>query len=146
MKFFLVREDILPESILRAVRAKEMLLRGEVSTVNEAVEKVNLSRSAYYKYRDRVFTFHSHIDSKDITIYMTLEHRSGVLSNVLNLIASLKGNIITIKQELPVQGLASVCICLDISNLSGDIDTILEEARKIDGVKTVSLQDIKNVV
>lgn len=142
MKFFLVREDILPESILKTVRAKEMLQKGEAATINEAVDRVSLSRSAFYKYRDRVFSFHSHFEGREITINLTLEHRAGVLSTVLSLIASLQGNIITIRQELPVEGLAGVCIKLDISNLTGDIDTVLEEIRNIEGVKTVSLQEL----
>jgi chorismate mutase len=142
MKFYLVREDILPESILKTVRAKELLQKGEAATINEAVDRIKLSRSAYYKYRDRVFSFHTHIQGSEITINLTLEHRAGVLSTVLSMIASLQGNVITIKQELPVEGLAGVCIKLDVSNLTGDIDALLEEVRKIEGVKTVSLQEL----
>ena len=137
MKFYLIREDILPESILKTVRAKELLLKGEAANINEAVERVKLSRSAYYKYRDRVFPFHSQLEGRDITLDFTLEHRAGVLSRVLSLIASLQGNILTIRQELPVEGLAKVLVNMDISELTGDIDTIIDEVKRVDGVKTV---------
>lgn len=138
-KFFLVQEEILPESILKALRAKEMLMKGEASTVNEAVEKVSLSRSAYYKYKDKVFPLHAGFKGKEITINMSLEHRTGVLSKVLTAIASLQGNIITINQELPAQGLARVRINIDINNLSVDLEDAIKKLSKIEGVKSVSL-------
>lgn len=140
-RFLLVQEDILPESIVKAVRAKEMLLRGEVSTVAEAVEKVNLSRSAYYKYRDSVFPLQAELKEREISLNLTLEHRSGVLSKVLAFIASLHGNILTIKQELPVEGLAKVCINMDVSGIRGDLHTVLNDVKCIDGVKKVSLEE-----
>ncbi|MFZ5632672.1 MAG: ACT domain-containing protein [Bacillota bacterium] len=139
-RFYLVQEDILPGSILKAVRAKEMLLKGEAATVNEAVEKVNLSRSAYYKYRDRVFPLQAGIAGKDVTIYLSLNHRTGVLSRVLAAIAARQGNIITINQSMPDRGLARVRIYLDITSLSGNMEALLGEIKKIDGVQSVSLQ------
>lgn len=140
-RFYLVQADILPESILKAVRAKEMLIRGEASTVNEAVEKVNLSRSAYYKYRDRVFPIQDGSSVREITINLTLEHRTGVLSRVLATIAALGGNILTINQEMPAQGLAKVGINLDITEITGDMESFLDHIRKIDGVKSVALHE-----
>ena len=53
-KFYLVQEDILPEAIKKTIKVKEILKLGEVKTINEAVEKMDLSRSAYYKYKDYV--------------------------------------------------------------------------------------------
>jgi chorismate mutase len=140
-RLYLIREEILPESILKAARAKEMLLKGEASTVNEAVERVNLSRSAYYKYRNKVFPLYNGNKEKEITIYFTLEHRTGVLSRALAAIAMLQGNILTINQDLPAQGLARVCINLEITNLSVDLEALLNELRKVDGVKSVSLPE-----
>lgn len=140
-RFLLVHEDILPESIVKAVRAKEMLSRGEVSTVAEAVEKVNLSRSAYYKYRDSVFPLQAESNEREILLNLTLEHRSGVLSKVLSFIASLHGNILTIKQELPVEGLAKVRINMDVSGIKGDLHTVMNDVKCIDGVKKISLEE-----
>ncbi len=140
-KYLLVQEDILPGSIVKAVRAKELLLRGEVSTVSEAVDRVNLSRSAFYKYRDSVFPLQAGSREREISLNLTLEHKSGVLSKVLSLIASLHGNILTIKQELPVEGLAKVCINMDVSVIEGDIHTVLNNVKCIEGVKKVSLEE-----
>lgn len=54
-RYYLVREDILPESVLKTLEAKLLLAQGEVKTVHEAVDKVGLSRSAFYKYKDGIF-------------------------------------------------------------------------------------------
>ena len=45
--FYLVKEDILPEAIKKTIKVKEILKRGEAKTINEAVDRMNLSRSAY---------------------------------------------------------------------------------------------------
>ena len=86
-EFYLVREEILPEAIKKTIMVKEILKRGKMRTVNEAVAKVGLSRSAYYKYKDYVFPFYDASKEKVITISLLLEHKPGVLSSVLNTIA-----------------------------------------------------------
>ena len=40
--FYLVREEILPEAIKKTIKVKEILKRGEIRTINEAVEKMGL--------------------------------------------------------------------------------------------------------
>lgn len=56
-KFYLVRSDILPEAMKKTIDAKALLERGKVESIFDAVQKVGLSRSAFYKYRDAVFLF-----------------------------------------------------------------------------------------
>ena len=91
--FFLVREEILPEAIKKTIRVKEILKRGDVRTINEAVAKMDLSRSAYYKYKDYVFPFYEASRNKIITLTFLLENKKGVLSSVLNTISHDSGNV-----------------------------------------------------
>ena len=100
--FYLVREEILPEAIKKTIKVKEILKRGEIKTINEAVEKMGLSRSAYYKYKDFVFPFYEASKEKIITLSLLLEHKSGVLSKVLNTVADDSGSIMTINQGIPL--------------------------------------------
>lgn len=102
--FFLVREEILPEAIKKTIRVKEMLKRGDARTINEAVEKMELSRSAYYKYKDYVFPFYEASRNKIVTLTLLLEHKKGVLSSVLNTISADSGSVMTINQGIPLQG------------------------------------------
>ncbi|OGX68557.1 MAG: hypothetical protein A2189_06035, partial [Paenibacillus sp. RIFOXYA1_FULL_44_5] len=114
-RYYLVREDILPEAVLKTMQAKELLARGEVKTVHDAVERVGLSRSAFYKYKDGIFPLTKMERETIVTISMDLEHRSGVLSKVLSKIAELNGNVLTIHQSIPLQGMANVVLSVDTS-------------------------------
>ena len=126
-EFYLVREEILPEAIKKTIMVKEILKRGKLKTVNEAVAKVGLSRSAYYKYKDYVFPFYDASREKVITISLLLEHKPGVLSSVLNTIAADGGSVITINQGVPLQGVAN------------DMEALLDKVRLIEGVKRLDV-------
>lgn len=138
-KFLKVREDILPEAIRKTAQVKELLARGEAATVNEAVDKVDLSRSAFYKYKDGVFPFFEAGRGRIITLSLLLEHKSGVLSTVLNTIARVRGNILTINQNLPLQGMANATISLETDQMVEGLDTLMSSMEAIDGVKSVEL-------
>ena len=125
--FLIVSKDILPEAILKTALAKEYLAKGDVATVNDAVEMVGLSRSAYYKYKDGVFPFYEASKEKIITLSLTLENRAGVLSNVLNKIASFRANILTINQGIPLQGIANVNISVENTDLTDTPESLIAD-------------------
>ena len=137
--FYLVKEDILPEAIKKTIKAKEVLKRGDARTINEAVAKMGLSRSAYYKYKDYVFPFYEATKDKIITLSLLLEHKPGVLSRVLNLIATDSGSIMTINQGIPLQGVANTTISIETKNLTVDLEALLDKLRMIDGVKRLEV-------
>ncbi len=137
--FFLVREEILPEAIKKTIKVKDMLKRGEVRTINEAVEKMELSRSAYYKYKDYVFPFYEASKEKIITLSLLLEHKQGVLSKVLNTIADDRGSILTINQGIPLQGVANATISIETAELAIDLEALLDKVRMIEGVKRLEV-------
>lgn len=137
--FFLVREEILPEAIKKTIRVKEILKRGDVRTINEAVAKMDLSRSAYYKYKDYVFPFYEASRNKIITLTFLLENKKGVLSSVLNTISHDSGNVMTINQGIPLQGVANATISIETANLSIDLEALLDKLRMVDGVKRLDV-------
>ena len=139
LRFFLVQEDILPEALYKTVQAKELLMNGEAATVNEAVEKVQLSRSAFYKYKDKVYPFSRWDRDQTVILETLLEHRSGVLSAVLNRIAAAGGNIITINQNIPQQGTAIATVTIETANLKCDLENMLKRLRNTSGVKEAKL-------
>lgn len=134
-KYYLVRSDILPEAVLKAVIAKQLLESGEAGTVHEAVEKVGLSRSAYYKYKDGIFPYTSMSREVIITISLTLEHRSGVLSKVMSFVASKGGNVLTINQAIPLQGIAHVSMSIDTAVLAVPELEFIGQLTELDGVR-----------
>lgn len=137
--YYLVREEILPEAIKKTIKAKEMLKKGEVRTINEAVEKLDFSRSAFYKYKDFVFPFYEASKEKIVTLALLLEHKSGVLSKVLNVIAADQGSVLTINQGIPLQGVANATLSIETVNLAIDLEALLDKVRVIDGVKRIEL-------
>lgn len=137
--FYLVREEILPEAIKKTIKVKELLKRGEARTINEAVEKMELSRSAYYKYKDYVFPFYEASKEKIVTLAILLEHKPGVLSRVLNTIANDSGSILTINQGIPLQGVANATVSVETIEMTIDLEALLDKIRMIDGVRRLEV-------
>lgn len=138
-KFYLVREDVLPEAMKKTLEAKEMLERGKVESVWDAVQQVNLSRSAFYKYRDTVFPFHTIVREKLISLFFQLEDRSGTLSELLRVVAQSGCNILTIHQTIPLQGRANVTLSLNTSEMKVEINELLATLKKLDFVEKVEV-------
>lgn len=138
-RYYVVREDILPEAIQKTIQVKELLSSGAVATVHEAVERAGLSRSAFYKYKDGVFALNEIARERIVTISMDLEHRSGVLSSVLGLIAGQEGNVLTMNQSIPLQGFANVVLSVDIAGLAGELSELIELLRRQSGVRKAAV-------
>jgi chorismate mutase len=138
-KFYLVREDVLPEAMKKTLDAKEMLERGKVESVWDAVQKVDLSRSAFYKYRDTVFPFHTIVKERLITLFFHLEDRSGTLSQLLGVVASSGCNVLTIHQTIPLQGRANVTLSLNTTDMAIEIEELLARLRRMEFVEKVEV-------
>lgn len=138
-KFYLVREEILPEAIKKTIKVKELLQLKKAKTVNEAVEQLNLSRSAYYKYKDYVFPFFEASKEKIVSLAILLEHKPGMLSNVLNTIARDDGSVITINQSVPSHGIANINLTIETKDLVIELESLLDKIRMIEGVKNLEV-------
>ena len=138
-KFYLIREDVLPEAMKKTLDVKEMLERGKAESIWDAVQQVDLSRSAYYKYRDTVFPFSTVVKERLVTLFFHLEDRSGTLSKLLGVVASSGCNVLTIHQTIPLQGRANVTLSLNTTEISTDIDELLSELRKLEFVEKVEV-------
>lgn len=137
--YYLIRSDMLPEAIQKTVEAKSLLASGVVQTVQEAVDQVEMSRSSFYKYKDGVYPFNALMKEKIVTVALTLEHRAGILSSILTYLARKKGNVLTIHQTIPLQGVAGVTMSLDTAQLIEDVTSFVEGLEKLDGVIRATL-------
>ena len=136
-KYYLVEASVLPEVVVKVVEAKELLESGEAKTVGEAARRVNISRSAFYKYRDAVRTFHDMSRTEIVTFRMELRDRQGVLSQVLAIFAGNGANILTINQSIPTNGVAPVTITAATEHIHVSIDALLTALRASPGVVSV---------
>jgi len=133
--YFLVDSAILPDVFSKVIEVKKILSTGRVKTVNEAVKEVGLSRSAFYKYKDFVFPFYETSRGRVITLFFVVEDFAGILSSIINEIAKAKANIITINQNVPINGLADVTVSIATTGMTMDIGELMEQIGKIEGVR-----------
>lgn len=138
-KFYLVREDVLPEAMKKTLDAKELIERGKAESIWDAVQKVDLSRSAFYKYRDTVFPFHTIVKEQLVTLFFYLEDRSGTLSELLHVVASSGCNVLTIHQTIPLQGRANVTLSLNTGSMSMPVDELMTRLRQMEFVEKVEV-------
>ena len=133
-KFYIVTADALPEIFVKVAEAKRMVQTGEAGTVGEAVRLVGISRSAFYKYKDSVQPFSNMKAGHIITYHAMLKDTPGILSNVLSIFAESGANILTINQNIPTNGCASVTISVETSNMGRSLEELIEVVCAADGV------------
>lgn len=133
--YFLVDCEVLPEVFAKVIEAKKLLSSGKIKTVNDAVREAGLSRSAFYKYKDCVFPFYETSRGRVITLFFVVEDFSGILSSIINKIAQSKANIITINQNMPINGLADVTISIATTGMTMDIGQLMESIGEVEGVR-----------
>ena len=133
-KYFVVRERAVPEVLLKVVEAKKLLDSGKVDTVQDAAERTGISRSSFYKYKDDILPFHDNAKGKTITFILQMDDEPGLLSDVLKIIAEFHGNILTVHQTIPLNGVASLTISVDIAEDRGDASEMINEIESRQGV------------
>ena len=126
-KYFVVKQKAIPEVLLKVVEAKRLLESEKVLTIQEAVDAVGISRSSFYKYKDDIFPFHEEARGKTITFIIQMDDEPGILSDVLKIIAEYRANILTIHQSIPINGIASLTLSIQVLQTTGDISRMIEQ-------------------
>ncbi|MCI9197503.1 MAG: ACT domain-containing protein [Lachnospiraceae bacterium] len=138
-KYYVVREKAVPEVLILVVEAKKLLDSGRAETVQEATEMVGISRSSFYKYKDDIFPFHAETRGKTITFIIQMDDEPGILSEVLTTVAHFHGNILTIHQSIPINGVAMLTLSVDILPGSGDAAAMVEDIEQRRGIHYVKI-------
>ncbi|MEE0420398.1 MAG: ACT domain-containing protein [Lachnospiraceae bacterium] len=133
-QYFVVKQKAVPEVLQKVVEAKRLLESERVVTVQEATDRVGISRSSFYKYKDDIFPFHDNAKGKTITFVIQMDDEPGLLSDVLHVIADYHANILTIHQSIPINGVASLTLSVDILPTTGDVSKMIEEIETKKGV------------
>ena len=126
-KYFVVKQKAIPEVLLKVVEAKRLLESEKVLTIQEAVDAVGISRSSFYKYKDDIFPFHDNSQGTTITLTFQMDDDPGILSEVLKIIAEYRANILTIHQSIPINGIASLTLSIQVLQTTGDISRMIEQ-------------------
>lgn len=133
-KYYLVEASVLPEIFAKVIEAKELLETGQVRTVADAVACVDISRSAFYKYKDFVSPFQDMSRGHLVTFNLELLDRQGVLSSVLAIFAENGANILTINQSIPTNGCAAVTISAETSDMRESLEELIASVAETAGV------------
>ena len=138
-KYFVVKQKALPEVLLKVVEAKRLLESEKVLTIQEAVDAVGISRSSFYKYKEDIFEFHDNLQGTTFTITFQMDDEPGLLSDVLKIIAESRANILTIHQSIPINGIASLSLSVQVLQNTGSISEMIERMENHEGVRHVKI-------
>lgn len=136
-----VDSSVLPEVILKVLQVKKITANKEAKSSAAACKLVGVSRSAYYKYRDCVYSYEEKLMQKIITLYMLLKDEPGVLSSVLVSLHNLSANILTVNQSIPIDGVATVTISLRLNESFEEavaMKSIISELRGVVDIQLLS--------
>lgn len=138
-KYFVLKQRAVPEVLLRVVEAKRLLESERAITVQEATDRVGISRSSFYKYKDDIFPFYDNAKGKTITLVIQMDDEQGLLSDLLHVVAIYKANILTIHQSIPVNGVAMLTLSVEVQNHTGNVSSMIEEMENMSGIHYVKI-------
>ncbi len=141
--YLIVHKSILPDKYEKVLETRRLLESGQEKEVSQAVKRVGISRSTYYKYRDYIFEPSERSGSRTAVLEMLLIHTAGQLSAVLSVLSDAGANVLTITQSLPIHGKASVTVSVDISGMSGSVAALMDDIAALPGVSGSRLVDLE---
>jgi len=137
--YYVVKKKALPEVLLKVVEVKRMLESDPGKTVQKATEAVDLSRSSFYKYKDDIFVFHENVRGKTITFLLVMDDIPGILAELLKIVAQYRANILTIHQTIPINGVATLTMSVDILADSADVSNMLDAIEEVEGIHELKI-------
>ncbi len=137
--YVVVRAEALPDVFIKVLEAKRLRAMGEAKNSAEACRAVGISRSAYYKYKDSVFTYADRLSNKIVSMCLILRDEKGVLSEIISKLYEYNVNILTVNQNIPVDSAATVTVSFRFEGEKTDVSVIGEELKRLRGVVSVKL-------
>lgn len=138
-KYFVVKQKAVPEVLLKVVEAKRLLESEKAITIQEATDRVGISRSSFYKYKDDIFPFHENAKGRTITMVLQLDDEPGLLSDILKTVAKYHANILTIHQSIPVNGVATLTLSVEVLPSTDDVSQMIEDMERQKGIHSIKI-------
>ena len=135
--FLLVDQQALPPVFAKVIEAKEYLRTSQAANTTQAARMAGISRSVFYKYKDAVYPYQEKQSGRLLTIQVVLFDRPGVLMALSSEFYRVGANILTINQNIPVDGKALVSISARIDQMEGSLDELLFSLRQVEGVQSL---------
>ena len=125
--------------LLKVVEAKKLLESERAITIQEATDKVGISRSSFYKYKDDIFPFYDNTKGKTITLVIQMDDEQGLLSDLLHVVAVYKANILTIHQSIPVNHIALITLSVLVLPTTADVTELFEKIEEASGIHNLKI-------
>lgn len=138
-RYFVLKQKAVPEVLLKVVEAKRLIESEKAITIQEATDRVGISRSSFYKYKDDIFPFHENAKGRTITMVLQLDDEPGLLSDILKIVAEYQANILTIHQSIPVNGVATLTVSVEVLPSTDDISQMIEEMERQKGIHSIKI-------
>ncbi|MBR5512356.1 MAG: ACT domain-containing protein [Ruminococcus sp.] len=138
-QLIVVDAHILPDVFTKVLEVKKLMARKDEKSFASACKRIGISRSAYYKYKDSVYSYDELFNRKIVNLYMLLNDKPGVLSSVLVFLNSINANIMTVNQSIPVDGAAAVNISIRLTTEIHEEIKSLNSISDLDGVLEVKV-------
>ena len=138
-EYYIVRKKAVPQVLVDVVRAKQLIESGKAESVQEAISRTGISRSSFYKYQNDIFPFHESARGTTFTLMFQMEDEPGLLSDALRIIAQYRANILTIHQSIPVSGVATLSLSIQVQKTTGNMSETLKELENHSGVHNVKV-------
>ena len=137
--YFVVRTGALPEVLKKVVEVKRLLETEKGLSVAEATERVNISRSSFYKYKEDIFPFYDSSKGKTITIIVEMRDVLGNLAKICSTVSSYNANILTIHQSIPINGIATLTLSIEVREDTSDINAMIHEIEALTNIHYVKI-------
>jgi chorismate mutase len=138
-KYYIVKKKAIPEVLRKVVEAKRLLKSNHSMTVQEAIDQVGISRSSFYKYKDDIMPFRENTKGKTVTFMIVMDDIPGLLSTVLQLVAEYRANVLTILQAIPVNGIASLTISIEVLPTTREVADLVAQVEQLEGIHELKL-------
>ena len=138
-KYYLLKQKAVPEVLLKVAEAKKLIASEKAMTIQEATDQLGISRSSFYKYKDDIFPFYDNTKGKTITLVVQMDDRQGLLSDLLHVVAVYRANILTIHQSIPVNGVATLTLSVEVREDTGNVSSMIDELEVLDGIHYVKI-------
>lgn len=138
-RLIVVDASVLPDVISKVLKVKKLIANREEKSSASACKRVGISRSAYYKYKDCVFSYEDRLTQRIMNLHAVLQDKAGVLSSVLSALYDLDANILTVNQNIPVDSVATVTFSI---RLCGELQSpvlLRQKLMQIDGVVDIKI-------
>lgn len=133
-KYYVLKKKAVPEVLLKVVEVKRLLASERNLTIQEAADQIGISRSSFYKYKDDIVPFHENEKGQTITLAIQVDDMPGLLAEILKEVAEYRANILTIHQSIPLNGVATITLSVEILSTTGNISEMVNEIEMNEGV------------